>query len=307
MRFVQTPLLLAVFVAAITALTPALHAQSFDEGLKYYQQQNYEQAAEVFSQITTAEGYLFTAKSHYALREYSQAQANLNNIASDAPAAIRYEARYTSALINFQLKNFGEALNTLFEVSSANLSGDLNFNSEQLYGQILDYLTGPQRMQALEKLEYDEIKYDLFSSGLGKIKYTSSQRLYDQFRQSVNDDMWLDKAEEFESILEDEGSYKAEYGSLPEKLTPPQGTVYTLSFALPRYNSSAAEFTIVKALYLGVVLAVDEYNGENRSPKAYIRFTDTGTDANNMRPLLETIVEDHHTDALLGPLFSEQC
>lgn len=296
---------LIIFLAFSFSTIPTLQAQSFEEGLKYYQQENYREALDVFNQITTPQGYLFTAKSLYALRQYREAQANLNNIPEDAPPALYYEAQYTSALVNFQQKKFSEALSKLYNVYNAGLSGDLNFNANQLYGQILNYLTGPQRLAAMRNITAPEVKFDLLESGLGKIPYSEARQLYEVFVESTDNDEWSDKASEFESSLRNQQAYREKYGQSVNQLEPPTGTVYTLNVALPAFQPQESEFEIVKTLYFGAVLAVDEYNDQNRNTKAYINFTNTDG-SSEIRSDLQRFVNEQYGDAVIGPLFSNQ-
>lgn len=290
----------------ITTAGTLLQAQNFDEGLRYYQQKKYEQAVSVFSDLKSNEGYLFAGKSFYALGQYPVAQANLNNISSDAPRQLLDEARYTSALINFQQKRFSNALSYLFELQQIYGSEELGQKAGRLYTQLLNYLSGDQRFDAMQKIEQDEIKFDLFKTAMGKIDYPQAQQLYQQFEEQLSNDKWIDRAEEYTSSLSSASAYQSEYGSSTSKLQPPDGTTYNISVALPSYDTGDREFDIVKGMYLGAMIAAEEYNDDHASTQSYIHFSNTGTSNNGLRTMMENFSNNYYGDAIIGPLFSEQ-
>ncbi len=281
-------------------------AQDFEQGLQFYQQKEFEKAAAVFNTLNTQEGYLFTGKSFYALGRYEDAQSNLNNISEDAPPQIYLESNYTSALIDFQQKRFAEALGNLYEVSRTATDSDLAFKAKDLYGQILNYLTGGQRLQAMESLSSDSVHYDLLESALGKVPFGEADELYNVFRDEVENDELREQAEQFESTLADSAAYRSEYGQPAERLRPPEGTIYTIGIALPKYKPEEPEYDIVKGMYFGAMLAAEEFNNQNPRIKSYLRFVDTGTDDEKLESATEQFVNQYRGDALIGPLFSKQ-
>ncbi len=105
-------LLIAFFLAHFPNLS---HAQSMDEGIEYYQQGDFEQALQIFNNIGTPQGRLFAGKSYYSLGQYLTAKTYLNQIDQEAEKEIYLEAEYTTALVDFQLGLYGDALNRLYD------------------------------------------------------------------------------------------------------------------------------------------------------------------------------------------------
>lgn len=291
----------------LTSLSYPVYAQSqqFETGLEFYQNGDYEQAAAAFNTMRDSRAYLFAGKSYYAMGRYQQAQANLNNVAPDAPPAIYQEAIYTSALIDFQLKQFGDALSKLHQMMSNDVHVSLRLDAKQLYRQIQNYLTAGQRITILPELSAGQIKFDLLKFAMGKASYSQAVELYNVFEANT-DGEWRNKAEEISSHLSSEANYNDAYGSLNSQLRPPEGTIYNLGIALPEYQPDATEFSIVKSLYQGAFIAAQDFNEEQDNAKVALHFIDSGTANDLLESSIEQFAENHQGDALIGPLFSEQ-
>ena len=283
-----------------------LRAQNFEDGLQFYQQQNYQKAVSVFNEIKNPEAYLFTAKSFYAMGNYRQAQSNLNNITSDAVPAIYNETIYTSALIDFQLKQFGDSLDKLYRVFNGEESSRLARDAEILYRQIVNYLTAKQRLEAISQVSSGKIKYDLIESALGKVSYPEAREILNKAQSSIEEDIWNEKVEDIESELSSVSSCRNQYNQSTNKLQPPTGTIYNIGVALPEYQPEAREFEIVRSIYFGALLAAQEFNQQNRNAKAAMRFVDTATSTDSIRSSISQFSETYKGDAIIGPLFSQQ-
>jgi ABC-type branched-subunit amino acid transport system substrate-binding protein len=299
--------LLLILCAGGLGLAPlTLQAQNFNEGLQYYQQKKYKKAASIFDRLDTPEGYLFSGKSYYALRQYNKAQSSLDHIPPVTPSYIQNEAAYTSALINFQRKDFSESLKKLYEVANNDSDNDLASHADKLYKQILDYLTARQRKTAIKKGVPAETKYDLLKTGFGKINYQKAQNLYQTFTRNVGNDKWKRQAKEFKSFLSDSNTYQKKYGQPAKKLQPPEGTIYTIGIALPKYPPNDQSFDVAKGLYFGALLAADQFNNRHSGVRAYIHFIDTGTSADSIKSITKKFARQAYGDVIIGPLFSDQ-
>lgn len=302
---------ISLFVAVLFSLLifsqpAAAQAPQFETGLELYQNGDFERAASAFNKMQEPRAYLFAGKSYYAMQRYQQAQSNLNSVSPDSPAAIYYESIYTLALVDFQLKQFGDALSKLYQVlDKDDLDNSLTLDANRLYGQILDYLTADQRKNAINTVSAGQVKYDLLKSAMSRVSYTDARELLELYEARVEGD-WRDKASEISSVLSSQESYRSEYGNKEKSLRPPEGTIYNLGIALPAYKPSANEFAIVKSLFMGAYLAGDDFNEEHNNAKVAIHFIDTGTGSGKIESAVEEFAENYQGDALIGPLFSEQ-
>ncbi|MBN2732908.1 MAG: hypothetical protein JXR26_10815, partial [Balneolaceae bacterium] len=194
---------IAGLILAGIIIQPAFaQSQQFEVGLELYEDGDYERAASALSELQDPRAYLFAGKSFYAMGRYQQAQSNLNNISPDTPPAIYFESVYTSALVDFQLKQFANALSKLHQVMGKdNLDNTLTLDANKLYGEILNYLTADQRLEIIQKVSADQVKFDLLESAMGNVTYSKANQIYNAYESAVNDDEWISKAEDIESLL----------------------------------------------------------------------------------------------------------
>lgn len=305
MVFSRFVLFLSVVFILFAQARPAC-AQDFEEGLQLYEQQEYEKALSIFNRITNTEGYLFTGKSLYAMGRYRQAQSNLNNIPDDAPKSIYFENIYTSALIDFQIKEFGNALNKLYRVINSDTEASLRLDAKQIYRQLLNYLTAEQRLSALSIAESDELKFDLMETALGKVTYEEAQEILDASKSELEEDEWIEKAEDIETKISSAQNYRRSLSNSGNILRAPDGTIYNIGIALPAYKPKDQEFAIVRSLYYGTLLAAENFNQNNRNAKIATHFIDTEASTEGLRSIIQQFLDDKRGDALIGPLFSEQ-
>jgi ABC-type branched-subunit amino acid transport system substrate-binding protein len=308
MRIHRSTFFAGFFILLFLCFPLILHAQDFDQGLSYYQNKEYQEAVSVFKNLSSDRANLFLGKSHYALGQYQKALKDLSRIPRDTLSQIYLEAKYTTALANYQQKKFGTALNKLFELSesSSGMTGNLSSNAKRLYGQILHYLTARQREEIMVGRYDNEVKFDLLKSALGTVSFTKAGDLYHTFTQNVKDEQWLGKAREFHSNLSSKSSYHSEYGFPSETLRPPKGTIYHIGIVMPGYKPNSSNYGVVRALYLGAVLAADQYNQKHQRTKITIHFVNTEGSAKNMKAAVKQFVSKGSGDVLIGPLFSRQ-
>lgn len=163
-------------------------AQNFDEGLQLYQQGDYQQAVEVFNKIDSPEALLFAGKSYFSLGEYLKAQTYLTDIIkSDESQDVYLEAVYTLALSEFQLKQFGKALEHLNVLSREQIRTQIVTDGNRLYNDILDFLTLNQRKEAFQAVSDPDIRYDLIRSAFGKVDYSTAKILLNEYRNTLAD------------------------------------------------------------------------------------------------------------------------
>lgn len=288
----------------IQFLPHLVQAQSFEAGLRNYEQGNYKQAAATFSKINTPQAKLFTAKSYYAIGQFNEAGEILSALLQDAPRGIYYEAAYTLSIIDFQQKQYADALVKLYTVFTDSQIRSLADDANDFYSQIINYLSAAQRLEAINKIKPAEIKYDLVEAALGKVPFSSLKKLIAQFYESVEEKKWQKKVQDIESTLSSEPAYKIEYGNNSSSLTPPDGTVYNIGIALPKVSTEEPTYSVVQGLYLGARLAASQFNESHSDVRVYLTFLPTGS--GNLDNLVESYARNMYGDLIIGPLFSEQ-
>lgn len=295
-------LLLFLFTIPFT-----VHAQSFDKGLDLYQQGKYEEAVSIFSNIRSEKGMLFAGKSYFALGKYTTAKAYLGQLVKNDENSdnLFLEAQYTLALTDFQLEQFGDALNRLYRLlSQPQAETQVMLNAEQLYSGILDYLTLNQRRKAFHQAIYPKVKYDLVASAFGRVDYAVAKTLYQQLVEAKIDTS-NPQMQKLAKVISDSVEYAVEM-AFTDELEAPNGMTYNIGAALPSYSSDQSGFSVAQGLYFGYVLAAEQFNQQHAQKKAFIRYQNTGASEDSARYAMTELAWNYNADVVLGPLFSDQ-
>ncbi|WP_445666147.1 ABC transporter substrate-binding protein [Fodinibius sp. AD559] len=297
------PLLFLSIAFFLFQLSNLSYAQSLEEGINYYQQGDYEEAIQIFNDIDTPQGRLFSGKSYYSLGQYLTAKTYLNQVDQKAEDEIYLEAKYTTALVDFQLGLYGNALNRLYDLKDQSIKTQLVTNGRQLYNEILGYLTLNQRKTAFQQAKSPEIKYDLIKAAIGSVPLEDARTLYSQLIQSKIDTA-SSAMQELSETLADSMNYATER-RYDNQVNAPKGIVYDLGAALPSHSNSGSEFEVARGLHFGYILAAEEFNQQNTDKKAFIRHQNTSANMDSAGHAMTTLAWNYHADAVLGPLFSE--
>lgn len=298
LKLVSSGVFFCLFLITVTS-----QAQSLDEGVSLYEEGNYEKAVEIFNQIESPEGRLFSGKSYFGLGQYLTAKSYLSQVDEQVGEDLYLEAQYTLALNDFQLGLFGDALNRLYKLKQQKVKTQVVTDGNQLYKDILGYLSLNQRKIAFQQADNPEIKFDLIDAAIGSVSLEDARTLYGQLTHSKIDTS-SSAMQELSEILADSVSYETEsrYSNRP---TAPEGIVYDIGAALPAHNRSGSEFDVSRGLYLGYVLAAEEFNQRHSDKKAFIRHQNTAADMDSAAHAMTNLAWNYHADAILGPLFSD--
>lgn len=276
--------------------------QSLETGIEFYQDGDYERALRIFEEIDEPEAYLFSGKSYFALNNFLKAKHYLNLVDSTDDSAYR-EAKYTLALSDFQLKNFAASLDNLYELFQESGLSSINRASYRFYNDVINYLTLQQRVSAFKAAKYDRVRLDLVESAIGIVDQGSAQALFNAYKNSVieADSLILSS---IDTLISDTAAYRQYYN--PNRyVRAPAGLAYNIGVALPEFDIESPEFEISQHLYFGIQLAVENFNSENTSKKAFITFRNTETNPEKVAGIANDLIWNHNVDVIIGPLFSE--
>lgn len=298
------PFLLLFSLFFTAALLPNhSHAQSFEDGMEMYQQGQFKEALDIFSNLDSDEARLFTGKSHFALGEYLTAKPYLESFSDEDDRDLYQEAQYTLALADFQLGQYGDALNRLYRMKQQQRKTQVVTDAIRLYDDILDYITINQRKSAFQQADFPEIKYDLVNSAFGSVSYPVAKTLYSQLVKSKIDTT-NSAVQELSKAIADSMSYAVKM-TFDNRKEAPEGITYNIGAALPTYNNDAPEFKVSQGLYFGYVLAAEQFNQQHPNKKAFIRHQNTGVEMDSAEYAMTDLAWNSNADAVLGPLFSE--
>lgn len=287
------PLFLILIIPSLS------HSQSFQEALDYYRAENYSEAVALFSQIDDDQAILFAGKSYLSLFEYESANTYLQRAHRSAGvSSLREEAAYSLAHSYFHLKEFHRSLEYLHEIIESDNRTGLKNDARRLYFQVLDFLSREQRFETLDKLESLSVKMDLVTRSSSFLDEEGYQLLVEKLLSNVrNDHIRNEIRTDLESVKPD---------TAPDTIFPvaPIGTVYHIGVILPKFHDNDPEFSITRNLYFGILLAAEEFNSRNSDQKVRISFRNSAQHPDTTSRVFTELVNDHHADAIIGPLFS---
>jgi hypothetical protein len=272
--------------------------QSFEEGLELYEQQNFREAAEIFTQLDDEQSILFAGKSYFGLQNYVTANEYLRNVSETAETTMyRQEAAYTLALSHFRMKNFTQSLELLYELAEHGERGRVRVDAQRLYRQIMRYLSLEQRARVMQHTNHRQIAKDIVVSSFNYVDPLEYQSLVDGFLNRITDS---DESQRLKAELSRENNQPQR-----SSLAHPDGIVYNIGVILPADENNSADLLVPRNLYYGITLAAEEFNSQNPDKKIFLKYRNSYRDPDSTARAFQDLVLNGHVDAVIGPLFSE--
>lgn len=281
---------------------PVLFSQSIQTGIDLYEEGDYERALQVFENSNSQTSNLFAGKSHFALNNFIKAKHYLNQV-NDSSGNDFWEAIYTKALADFQLKNFSAAIDLLFEAKEQKDTPSISRTAYTFYRDVIQFLTLEQRYEVFRATKYDQVRLDVLEAAMGIVDQNSAKAFYTAFENTVTS---IDSTEysSIKALVIDSVAYAGQYN--PNRyVRAPEGISYNIGVALPEFDIESPEFEISQQLYYGIQLAIETFNSENSDTKVFLSYQNTGADVNNAAFVANHLVWNQNVDAIIGPLFSE--
>lgn len=292
-----------ISVVLILILSGATSAQSIESGKNLYQNGDYERAVRVFEGINNAEAHLYLGKSYFAMADYLKAKAYLDLVLeAESDTNFLTEAKYTKALVLFQLDDFSASLDLLYEIKSTRVNNIYYSRSITFYDQVLSYLSIDQIRTVFRQTANQEILADVISAALGRVDYNKAKTLLNTFKSSMIDSSTVDLFQ-IEAALRDSLIYSSRY-PFRKYSNAPNGMAYQIGVALPSFDVDSENYEIPQHLYFGIQLAIEEFNSNQTTKKAFLNFAQTNVDSIQSEDVLNELIWKKDVDVVIGPLFS---
>lgn len=292
-----------ISVVLILMLSGATSAQSIESGKNLYQNGDYERAVRVFEGINNAEAHLYLGKSYFAMADYLKAKAYLDLVLeAESDTNFLTEAKYTKALVLFQLDDFSASLDLLYEIKSTRVNNIYYSRSITFYDQVLSYLSIDQVRTVFRQTANQEILADVISGALGRVDYNKAKTLLNTFKSSMIDSSTVDLFQ-IEAALRDSLIYSSRY-PFRKYSNAPNGMAYQIGVALPSFDVDSENYEIPQHLYFGIQLAIEEFNSNQTTKKAFLNFAQTNVDSIQSEDVLNELIWKKDVDVVIGPLFS---
>lgn len=289
----------------ILLFSTSTYAQSVESGKNLYQNEDYERALRIFTQIDSPEANLFSGKSYFSLGEFSKSKAYLNKVidSDESTNIFRQEAKYTKALVLFQIDDFAASLELLYELKSNSRSNPYYTRAITFYDQILSYLSIDQIKTVFRQSSNVEILADVISGALGRVDFSKAKTMVNSLKSSLIDSSAVDLFQ-IEAALRDSLTYASRYPFQKYSFAP-TGMSYQIGVALPSFDINSDNYEIPQHLYFGIQTAVEEFNANHPDKKVFINFSRTNVDSIQPEDILNHLVWNKDVDVVIGPLFSD--
>jgi ABC-type branched-subunit amino acid transport system substrate-binding protein len=279
--------------------TPVLKAQGtvadFNYALSLYADHDYAGALTVFQRLSTSEATLFQAKSHYALGNYDQVITLVRGFPPSTPAPILQEAHFTLSLTHFQRKEFEQALDILYTLTSQAESETLQQISSAYFEDIASYLSLNQRMHVVRNSRITSVREFVVLNFMSRYDSTQRASLIQALQRANRDADYGRYLNEIQPI---------QSGVISNFGVAPKGTIYSIGVMLPGFEDAPQDKPVTRGLYNGLLLAADAFNRQNPEQKVYLTFIDTQQES--IGEAFTKLTQTHNVDMILGPLYSQE-
>jgi len=278
-------------------------SQNLDAGFRLYENGDYDRALTVFEQSNIPEAFLFAGKSHFNMGNSYKAIHYYQKVSENTPFDIFQDALFSEALAHIDLNNFSIALQTLYRLSTLQPRSPVVLEGQELYQDLLDYLSPDQKLRAFNESGQQQIRFDILDSIVGHVNYSIAASVYNLYKKASSDTLNFN-LQRIERALSDSVSYSLSV-SPRQYPQPPSGTIYRIGVALPAFEPDQQAFEISQSLYFGIQYAVERFNTENSDTKVFLHFKNTYADVNKVDNAAADLIWNKQVDAIIGPMISE--
>ncbi len=272
----------------------------FEQAMAFYRVARYDSAALLFSRIDTPVARLFAGKSYFATSNYPLARHSLRKLSRNDDPRYFDEARYTLALAEFQVRQFGNSLDLLYGLKSRPAYQNLHRDADRLYREIMGFLTIDQRKSAFLQSDNPRVQIDLLRFGIDFMSRSEARQLYDAlhpyYEATVDTNILAAINRRIEQLPTRSGSSNGK---------APSGIVFNIGVLLPAAEQGSPEWQVSRSLYNGYLLAAEEFNRGSNDKMIRLHHMETSDTSLTLEAAMARLAWKHHADAVIGPLFSD--
>lgn len=296
--------LLAVLLSALALVPAVAMAQSEVAGrvelaAQRLSEDSLDEAWELLSGIDTPQAQLFKAKILYRRGEFDDALGRLDDLLANPLPALREEAVYTRAMVQFHRREFADVLSSAAELQRNAHTSAMRRDAGRLFQSTLHWISARQADEAVEKLRDRAVISEIIRVQIGRLDFEGAKAFYERHR------FQLRGQDDLQQELEGAVSSQARHAAFARTVVPtePEGVIYNVGVVLPEADTQSDLFGVTRSLYTGIQVATDTYNAANSNRKIRLHFFRLEEDQGNAREL-KGWAADRHIDAMIGPLTS---
>jgi ABC-type branched-subunit amino acid transport system substrate-binding protein len=298
----------ALVVLLYLSLVPTLYAQEqsqserLQQAVEFLRLDSLDAAWELLTGLETSQAVLLKSRILLKRGNINEAYERVLPITDDPLPALREEAQYTLAVIEYWRRNYGEVLSISADLKNRSRTSTMRREAERLYDQTLSWISPLQASDILAKVLEDDIRRDIIHSQVRKLDWVDALNWYEDHKS------WMPSSESaLSEAIEQALTNAARHAAYSRTFVsrPPTGVIYTLGVILPEYSQNRDFLPINRNLYAGIQAAIDTYNEQSTNSKFKLALFRLDEDLSNVGDIGQW-AENEHVDAVIGPLTSSQ-
>lgn len=287
---------LLILIFTISFFSVSANAQGaytlLEESLEYYDNKQYETVIQLLTGVDLPQAQLFVARSHFSLGNIDQTERIAQSLSRSNDSEVAIQAMELLYISYISKRNFDDALRIARQLD------EIKQNQRSYFSELASFLSYEDRLALLRSIRDPELRSSIVIDYYDRYPANKARILIETLsRSNRNEDFskeWLNLA----SLKHDV--------HLPHSIRPPIGYVYNFGVLLPSFTDDAANKTISRGLYNGILIAVDEFNRSHPTLKIKLHYFDTGSESRNLRQRVREFVNKNNIDLIIGPLYSNE-
>jgi len=295
-------------VLSMLSFVPKLSAQELSQAERLQQainllnQDRLDESWEQLIGLETSQAVLLKSRILLKRGNFNEAYERILPIIADPLPALREEAQYTLAVVQFWRRQFGEVLAIAADLRINSRTSAMRRDAERLYDQTLSWISPVQASAMLSIMQEERLRKDVIHAQVRKMEWVDALNWFEDHKKwmPTSESLLLSEINQALSNVARHAAYSRTF-----VVRPTSGVIYTLGVILPEYARNREFLPINRNLYAGIQSAIDTYNEQNSNSKFRLTLFRLNEDLSNVEDLTAW-AESEQVDALIGPLTSAQ-
>ncbi len=297
-----------LFVLFVLSFVPKLSAQDLTQSERLQQAvdllklDSLDAAWELLTGLETSQAVLLKSRILLKRGNFNEAYERVLPITDVPLPALKEEAQYTLAVIQFWRRNYGEVLSISADLRNRSRTSTMRREAERLYDQTLSWISPVQASDLLAIVREDGTRRDIIHAQVRKMEWVDALNFYEDHKTWMpSSDSAL--ADDIAQALSNAARHAAYSRTYVDR--PPSGVIYTIGIVLPEYTQNRDFLPINRNLYAGIQSAIDTHNEQNINSKFRLSLFRLNENLSNIDEV-DTWAKSEQIDAVIGPLTSAQ-
>lgn len=273
---------------------------TLSKALEFYKNGDLDQSWEQLTGVDTPQSELLKVKILTKQASFQQAYERVLPLSQNPLPALKEDALFTLAVIQFYRKQVQETLEITFELKKNSKSAVLRRDAADFYFQVIQWLSVDQSDKLIRNVTSQELKFELFKYHIGKLEFDRASQ-YVQINKRWFDKNFSSAISEIEQFLGSEALFK-QYN---DDLRSDQLSHYfcTIGVVLPDHPKRHELYNVSRSLYGGIQVWIDQFNSYNPNTRFRLSFFRLKPELENLSDI-KNWVNAENVDAIIGPISS---